>query len=190
MTGKLILVVGPAGSGKGALQKYLREQIPELVWPLSCTTRPMRPGETEGVIYHFVSDEEFQKRAANDEFLEWVFTDGKRYGTLKSEILPALEQGKTVIREIDIKGVYKLQEIIPHENLRTVYIDAGSWDDLEKRILARAPIGQEELASRRARFEAEQPFKEQADIIISNPDQGLEQAKQQFEAAVRSIMSA
>ena len=113
MEGKLILVVSPAGGGKSTLLKYLREQMPEIVFPVSCTTRPMRPGEVEGAVYHFISDEEFQRRAANDEFLEWVYTDGKRYGTLKSEIVPAVEAGKTVVREIDINGSYKIQGILP-----------------------------------------------------------------------------
>lgn len=187
MKGVLILVVSPAGGGKSTLLKYLREQMPDVVFPVSCTTRPMRPGEIEGAVYYFISDEEFQHRAAHDEFLEWVYTDGKRYGTLKSEIIPAVEEGKTVIREVDIKGVYKMQEIVPKENLRTIYIDAGSWDELEKRIVARAPIEQTELASRRARFEAEAPFKDHADIVVKNPDGGLEQAKQDFVEAVRTL---
>jgi guanylate kinase len=187
MNGKLILVVSPAGGGKSTLLKYLREQMPEVVFPISCTTRPMRPGEVEGAVYHFISDEEFQRRAANEEFLEWVYTDGKRYGTLKSQIMSALEQGKTVVREIDIKGFYKIQAIIPKEVLRAIYIDAGTWEDLEKRILARAPIEQTELASRRARFEEEAPFKAHADVVVANPDGGLEQAKQDFIAAVKTL---
>jgi len=187
MEGKLILVVSPAGGGKSTLLKYLREQMPEVVFPVSCTTRPMRPGEVDGAVYHFISDEDFQARAARDEFLEWVYTDGKRYGTLISEIVPAVEAGKTVVREIDIKGFYKIQDILPKENVRTIYIDAGTWDDLEKRIVARAPIEQTELASRRARFEAEAPFKDHADIVVKNPDGGLEVAKHDFVAAVQTL---
>lgn len=190
MKGKLILVVSPAGGGKSTLLKYLREQMPEIVFPVSCTTRPMRPGEVEGAVYHFISDEDFQRRAANDEFLEWVYTDGKRYGTLKSEIVPPVEAGKTVVREIDIKGLYKIEEILPKENVRTIYIDAGTWDDLEKRIVARAPIEQTELASRRARFEAEAPFKEHADMVVKNPDGGLEQAKKDFIHAVSTLAAS
>ncbi len=70
MKGVLILVVSPAGGGKSTLLKYLREQMPDVVFPVSCTTRPMRPGEVEGAVYYFISDEEFERRAANDEVLE------------------------------------------------------------------------------------------------------------------------
>lgn len=107
MRGKFVMIVGPTGSGKGTLLAHLREVMPWVVFPISCTTRPPRPGEQEGVTYHFLTDDVFQQKAMNGEFLEWVYTDGKRYGTLKSEILPALEAGQTVIREVDIKGVEK-----------------------------------------------------------------------------------
>lgn len=186
--GKLILVIGPTGSGKGTLLAHVRQAIPQLVFPVSCTTRAMRPGEVSGQTYYFVSPGEFEKRAHAGEFLEWAEYGHNRYGTLKSEILPAIAQGKTVIREIEVQGARQVQAILPPENLRIIYIDAGSWEDLEKRIKARAPIGAPELEARRKRYEDETSFKGQATAVIENRDGALEQAKQDFEAAVRAIM--
>ncbi len=188
MKGKLILVIGPTGSGKGTLLAHVRTMIPELIFPVSCTTRTPRPGETSGQTYYFVSADEFEQRIAAGEFLEWAEYGHNRYGTLKSEILPAMAEGKTVIREIEVQGARQIQKILSPEDLRIIYIDAGSWDDLEKRIKARAPIGQPELESRRKRYEDETSFKSQAAAVIENRDGGLEKAKLDFEAAVRSIM--
>ncbi|HEX2615726.1 MAG TPA: hypothetical protein VHL10_09545 [Nitrososphaera sp.] len=190
MKGKLILVIGPTGSGKGTLLAHARNTIPELIFPVSCTTRVMRPGEIEGQTYYFVTQEEFEQRIANGEFLEWAEYGGNRYGTLKSEILPAIAEGKTVIREIEVQGARQIQGILPHEQLRIIYIDAGTWDELERRIRARAPIGQPEIEARRRRYEDETSFKQQAAVVIANPDGGMENAKKEFVAAIRSIMNA
>jgi guanylate kinase len=190
MKGTLVLVIGPTGSGKSALISHAREAIPELVFPVSCTTRAMRPGEKEGVNYYFVTTEEFEKRVEAGEFLEWKHTDGKRYGTLKAEILKPLEEGKTLLREVEIRGARDIiSGLVPRENVFTIYIDGGSWEDLERRILARASMGEAELASRRQRFEEETPFKEEADAVIYNREGKLEEAKLEFEHLVRSIVN-
>ena len=145
MKGKLILVIGPTGSGKGTLLAHIRTTLPGLVFPISCTTRAMRPGEASGQTYYFVTPEEFENRVAAGEFLEWAEYGHNRYGTLKSEILPAVAAGKTVIREIEVQGARQIQQILPAQDLRIIYIDAGSWDELERRIRARAPMAQPEI---------------------------------------------
>lgn len=187
MRGIFILVIGPSGSGKSALLSYLRQEMPELVFPRSCTTRAPRPGETEGEKYFFVSKEEFEKREAAGDFLEWASYGGNYYGTLKAEILPALEQGKIVIREVEVQGARQIQKVIPPDVLRVIFIDAGSWDELEQRIRSRAPITEVELLARRKRYEDESTFKEQATVIVKNPNGGLEQAKKDFLRAVREF---
>lgn len=187
MQGKFILVIGPSGSGKSALLKYLHKQMPELVFPRSCTTRTPRPGEVEGEKYFFVIKEEFEKRQAGGDFLEWASYGGHYYGTLKSEILPALEVGKMVVREVEVQGARQIQQTISRDTLRIIFIDAGSWEDLERRIRARAPITEVELLARRRRYEDETAFKEQADIIIQNADGGLEGAKKDFVQAIEKI---
>lgn len=180
MTGKFVMIVGPTGSGKGTLLAYVREVMPWVVFPVSCTTRPPRPGEQQGVTYHFLTEDVFQQKALNGEFLEWVYTDGRRYGTLKSEILPALEAGQMVIREVDIKGVEKIRKLLPPENVRTVFIDAGEWENLSARILARAPLDEIEMESRHRRFTEEIAFKDQADAVVANPEGKVEEAKKEL----------
>lgn len=188
-TGKLILVVGVSGSGKGALMQAARKRFPEAVFPVSCTTRGMRPGEVDGVMYHFLTDEEFDARIAAGDFLEWEPYGGHRYGTLKGEIFPPLEAGKTVLHEVEIYGARHFRELVPRENVSVIYILAGSWESLKKRILARAPMTDEELEKRRLRFEEEIQFKGEADVVIENPDGGLAEAQERFIDAIQKVAS-
>ncbi|HVV38879.1 MAG TPA: guanylate kinase [Candidatus Paceibacterota bacterium] len=189
--GKLVLVIGPTGSGKSALMAHARQAVPGLVFPISCTTRAMRPGEVEGENYFFVTPEEFERRVKAGDFLEWKHTDEKRYGTLKSQILTPLAEGKTVIREVEIRGARDiLGGLVPRDLVHTIYIDGGSWEQLEARILRRASMGEVELASRRTRYAEESVFKNEADVVIENTEGKLEEAKQEFEKAIRAIMEA
>jgi guanylate kinase len=185
MQGKFILVVGPSGSGKSALLTHLAHEMPELVFPVSCTTRAPRPGEIEGEKYHFVSQEDFESRRAAGEFLEWAPYGGNYYGTLKSQITDALAQGKTVVREVEVQGARQIQELMPE--VRIIFIDAGSWETLERRIQSRAPMSEVELLARRKRYEDETTFKDQASIIVHNPDGALEETKKTFVVAVQQL---
>lgn len=187
MRGKLILVIGPTGSGKSTLLAYLHEQMPELVFPISCTTRTIRPGEVVGEKYFFITKEEFEKREAQGDFLEWAVYGGNYYGTLKSEILPAIEAGKTVVREVEVQGARQIQELLPEEKLKILFINAGSWENLEKRVRARAPITEVELLARRKRYEDETTFMHEADVVVDNSDGGLEQAKKDLVGAIKKL---
>lgn len=188
MQGKLILVVGTPGSGKGALIAHLRQAIPDIVFPRSCVTRPMRPTEKDGEVYFFVSNEEFDRLIAQGELLEWVVNDlGNRYGTLRSEIVPALEEGKLVLREVEVRGARAIKEMLPKGSVVTIYIDGGSWENLRQRILLRAPLTEEELQSRRERYERERVFKDEADYVIANPDGKVEEAKEELLRVVESL---
>ena len=184
MEGRLILVVGPSGSGKGALMSYVRSKRPDIVFPVSCTTRAPRPGEAEGETYYFVTGEQFDQKVAEDAFVEWANYGGNRYGTLKSEILKPLEAGKTVIREIEVQGARHMQELIPKENLRIIFINAGAWEDLKRRIAERATIHPDELIKREERYEDERSFMQEATKVIENFDGGLDKAKAEFLKAV------
>lgn len=186
-----MLVVGVTGSGKGALLEHLRTTFPELTFAVSCVTRPPRPGEVDGHTYHFVSEAEFEERRARGEFLEWTEKYvGIKYGTLKSEIIVPMQEGKTVIREVDIDGVKSLFTLIPREHLTVIAIDAGGWETVEERITKRAALSAPELQSRKERYRQEDPyFKEVADFVISNPDGNLEAAKRDIEEVVRGLMS-
>lgn len=184
----LILLVGSSGSGKGALVRRITQLYPQIVFPVSTTTRKPRPQETRGTHYQFITEEEFKSKIAAGEFLEWANIDGKHYGTLRSEVLPALEAGKLAITEMDTQGVHKILALLPRENVITVYVEAGGWETLARRIQGRAPISKEELESRRTRFEYEKKFKDEADYVIENPDGKFKKADAAFEAVVRKYL--
>ncbi len=155
---------------------------------MSWTTRPQRPGEIDGDTYHFVGGDAFKRAAEAGEFFEWVSLDGGRlYGTPKSQYIPPLEAGKLVIREVEPQGVHSLKALLSAYPIKTIFIDPGTWDDLAKRIIARAPISAEELESRRLRYEREMHFKNEADFVIENPDGGLEAAKHNIVDVLKSL---
>jgi guanylate kinase len=186
--GKLIIIMGPTGSGKGTLEKHVKELHPEIVLPVSATTRAPRPGEKDGDHYHFLSREEFEKHIAEDYFLEYASYGGNYYGTPKNEVLPRLANGEIMLLEIEVQGVRQVRDLISKEDRIIVYVDAGSWEHMEKRVRARAPITEEELAKRKVRFEDEETFKPEADVIIQNQDGRLPEAKQAFADLIESVI--
>ncbi|MBU6214230.1 guanylate kinase [Patescibacteria group bacterium] len=185
--GIFVIVVGPSGSGKNVLIQSMRESYPDIVFPTSCTTRMMRPGERDGKTYFFLSDEGFRKRIEAQEFLEWAPYGGYLYGTLKSEIIPFLQEGRMVLREVEIQGARRIKGLLPKDQLATVFIDAGPWDELERRIRARAPITDDELEKRRKRYADEEHFKAEADFVVENPRGSLEQAKIDMNAVIKNL---
>ena len=122
------MVSGPAGVGKGTLVARMREVFPHVGLPVSATTRQPRPGEIDGVAYHFLTDEEFDERVARGEFLEWAQVHDHRYGTLKSEIETCLERGQSVILEIDVQGGNNVRRVFP--DVVCIFIEPPSWDVL------------------------------------------------------------
>jgi guanylate kinase len=116
--GTLALVVGPSGVGKGTTVSLLKKRHPEWIFPVSATTRPPRPKEKEGETYHFFSPETFDKKITDGEFLEWAWVHKKhKYGMLRSEIFPPLQNGKVVLREVDIQGFLDARKIVPEKSL-------------------------------------------------------------------------
>jgi guanylate kinase len=133
--GHVLIVMAPMGSGKGTLIREALSIFPDLYETVSCTTREPRPGEVNGKDYYFINEEEFTKKIKGGEFLEWATFGKNRYGTLKSEIITRLEEGKIIIAEIDVQGVGQLHKLIPKEHITTVFIDAGGWEVLKARAL-------------------------------------------------------
>lgn len=187
INGHLVIVMAPTGSGKGTLIKSALDKFPELYLSVSCTTRARRPGEINGRDYYFISQAEFAHKVEQGEFIEWVTYGQSMYGTLRSEILPRLRAGKVLLIEIELQGVEQLLSLLPRENVSLIYIDAGDWELLKRRALARAPISESELAKRYERYLVEREAKSLADIVIDNQEQNLEQAKENFCQAISNI---
>jgi guanylate kinase len=187
--GKLILVIGPTGSGKSTLMKHVIALYPELVLPYSYTTRARRADAIENNHYKFVDKEEFQTRANNGEFLEWAEYGDNYYGTLKEEVLNALAEGKVLLKEVEVQGARQIKQVLAPDHLFTIFINGGSWEELEVRVLARAHMDDAQLAERRARYEDEVTFLPEADMVIDNTSEDRELAKHQFADLIQSALT-
>ncbi|MDO5308240.1 MAG: guanylate kinase [Planctomycetia bacterium] len=154
--GRVIVVSGPSGVGKGTLVRKLLENSDfPLELSVSATTRSPRAGESHGVAYWFLSREEFLQRRERGEFLESfeVYPGGALYGTLKQTVDDAVKQGKWVLLEIDVKGAKSIVEQIPEAI--TIFIEPPSIEELRKRLEGRATESPEELAKRLAQAQEE-----------------------------------
>jgi guanylate kinase len=190
-SGKLILILGPSGTGKGTVINHLKNTFPELVFPASFTTRAMRPNEIPGEVYNFITKEQFQQKIEKNEFLEWAIVHGDNYyGTDKKSILESLELGKTVLREVDIQGVHSLQNLIPEDKIHTIFLTTDSWEKLESRIKKRANIRPEELQSRKESYQNEIQYSHEMEHILYSEDGQIEECNQKAEKIVKNILES
>ena len=175
-TPRLFVISGPAGVGKGTLVSRIRELRPDLDETVSATTRPPRPGEVEGVSYHYLSDAEFSRRVAAGEFLEYADVHGHSYGTLRSEVESRIARGRSVILEIDYQGAFQVRQAFPAAVL--VFIEPPSFEELERRLRGRGTEDEEhiELRLKNARHEIE--IGEQYDVRVVNDE--VERAAQEL----------
>lgn len=187
--GKLILVIGPTGSGKGTLIRHATARFLGLTFLNSYTTRQPRPDAVESSRYRFIPVSEFRQRIEGGEFLEWAEFSGNFYGTLKKDVEEGLAAGKVFIKEMDLQGVHQVQQLLPKEDVVTVFINGGSWDELAARARKRAPMSDQELALRRARYEIEMASIPEADIVISNGVGERDQADAAFEKTIADVLA-
>jgi len=145
--GLLLLVSSPAGAGKTSLTRRLVADHSDLTLSISATTRPARPGEEEGREYYFKTREEFEAMIAAGEFLEWATVNGNYYGTPKEPVMKALEGGHDVLFDIDWQGAAQIAEKAPDDSVR-LFILPPSWDDLDRRLRARAQDTEETIKAR------------------------------------------
>ena len=164
---RLTVLAGPTAVGKGTITAWVREHHPEIWISVSATTRKRRPGEQDGVHYHFVSEDEFDRLVADDELLEWaVVHRGARYGTPRRPVVQALADGRLTLLEIDLQGARQVRERMPEA--RFVFLAPPSWDELVRRLVGR---GTEDEAERERRLEtarAELAAEQEFDVTLVN----------------------
>jgi guanylate kinase len=156
-TGVLFVLSAPSGAGKTTLCSALRHK-PDFVYAVSCTTRAPRPGEIEGEDYYFLSDEDFDRRAAAGEFLEYAEVHGRKYGTLKSTVIENLTQGIDVLIDIDTVGaesIRKCGDPFILDALADVFIMPPNLEELRRRLTKRGTETEEQIATRLANAAAE-----------------------------------
>jgi guanylate kinase len=146
---RVIVLAGPTAVGKGAVSSYIRENYPDIHFSVSATTRPPRAGEIDGSHYFFVTDEEFDRRISAGELLEWATVHNSyRYGTPRPPIDVALDEGKSVLLEIDLQGARAVRRAMPEAIL--VFLLPPSWEELVRRLIGR---GTETTAEQQRRLE-------------------------------------
>ncbi|HEY7854489.1 MAG TPA: guanylate kinase [Aquiluna sp.] len=166
---KLVVLAGPAGVGKGSLVKWITSNDAEFMLSVSATTRAPRPGEQDGVHYHFVTTERFEDGIASGDFLEWAQVHNHNYyGTLKSELDRATELGKHLLLEIDLQGARQVQK--SHPEVISIFITPPSWEELEQRLRNRATETESEIQTRLTTARRELEAANEFDFQLINDD--------------------
>jgi len=181
---KVFVVTGPSGVGKGTLIRGLLERMPELELSVSATTRDPRPGEENGVDYHFLTPQRFEERVAAGDFVEHARYSGNRYGTLRSELERRLADGAGVVLEIEVEGARQVRRAMP--DAVAVFIAPPSREALRARLVGRGTDSSEQVDARLQTAEREleaQP--EFAHVVVNDR---LEEAIDELVSIVRAEM--
>ncbi len=164
---RLTVIAGPTAVGKGTLVAELRRRHPGLFVSVSATTRPARPGEVDGVHYHFISDAEFDHLIATGQMLEWAVVHGvHRYGTPRRPVEQVLAAGRPALLEIDLDGARQVRRAMPDAHL--VFIAPPSWDELVARLSGRGTEGEAEQARRLVTAQSEIAAEAEFDDVVVN----------------------
>ncbi len=177
--GRLIVLTGPSGVGKGTLVRSLLQSHPELYLSVSVTTRSPRPGEINAKHYYFVSREQFEQMIAQQQLLEWAQFAGNCYGTPRQQVEEKIQQGKSVLLEIELEGARQIRTSFP-EAMR-IFILPPSMQELEQRLRSRGQDSEEAIARRLRRAKEEINAAGEFDFKIVNDN---------FETALKDIEAA
>lgn len=187
--GKLIIFCAPSGSGKSTLVQWLMAAHPELhlAFSISCTSRPPRGTEQNGVEYFFISPDEFRQRVAADEFLEYEEVyEGRFYGTLKSQVDTQTQRGENVLFDVDVKGGCNIKDFYGDRAL-SIFVQPPSIDELRRRLVARATDTPEAIEQRVGKAAYELTFAPRFDRVVVNDD--LERAKEEVYRLVSGFVN-
>jgi guanylate kinase len=178
--GKLIVLTGPSGAGKGTLLTALLAEHPEIYVSISATTRAPRPGEVHGQHYFFYDRPQFERMVAQGEFLEWAEFAGNCYGTPRQPVVDQIEAGKIVILEIELEGARQVRQSFPQA--QRIFIMPPSFEELENRLRNRGTETDEVVKRRMQRAKAEIEAAGEFDVQIVNDD--FDQAVQELTRTV------
>lgn len=183
--GKIIVIVAPSGTGKSTLIKRLVQDVSDLTWSVSCTTRPKRAGEVEGKDYFFITEKDFLTKKENNEFVEWAKVHSNYYGTLKSFVDKGLDNGKFLLFDLDVQGCDQIKEIYGDE-AQVIFIEPPSREELEKRLKGRGTDDAEVIAERLNNSLKELERKDDFDFNVVNDD--IERAYNNLKEVILKIM--
>ena len=185
MRGRLIVVSGPSGAGKSTLIRQALEEVPQLAYSVSSTTREARPGEVDGKDYVFLPREEFERWIEEGRFLEWAKYSGNLYGTPEGKVEELLDSGRSVILEIELQGARQVRQKRPDAVM--VFVRAPSLEETRRRLSGRATETAEALETRLATAVGEVAARDEFDLEVVNGD--WDQARRDMVNTMEKIVS-
>ena len=184
--GKVFVITGPSGVGKGTLIERLLERVPELELSISATTREPRPGEVDGRDYHFLTPEEFRRRLEAEDFLEHASYSGNYYGTLRSEVERRIGDCHSVVLEIEVQGARQVRDSMG-EDAVLIFIAPPDEAVLRERLEGRGTDSPEDIEQRLRTAEVELAARSEFQLEVVNDD--LQKAASELEKLVRDELS-
>jgi guanylate kinase len=179
--GHLIVISAPSGAGKTTICRHLRTKHPDWIFSISATTRPRRFNEVNGVDYHFLTETDFTEHVNDEKLVEWETVYDHRYGTSRSTLISALEEGYALLLDVDVKGGVNVKRQYP-EDTTAIFIVPPDIETLVKRLKNRGTEDQTSIEMRLKRIPEEMEYKKEFDHIVVNDN--LEQAVSQIEAII------
>jgi guanylate kinase len=186
MPGKMIVICAPSGTGKSTLLNRLKKDHPELEWSVSCTTRPKRNGETDGIDYHFIDKTDFEKQIEEEMFIEWAKVHSNYYGTSKKFVDLGLQLGKCMLFDLDVQGADAMKKLYG-VLAQIIFIEPPSVEELENRLRLRGTDADDVITERVENARKEILRKHDYDHIVLNDD--VNQAYERLEKIVKRILA-
>ena len=185
LEGPFVIVSGPSGVGKTLFLQKSLQTFPRFSNTVSWTTRPPRPGETNGEFYHFITKTEFESLKKQGAFLEWAKVHNNFYATAKQEVERLWEEGKAIIKDIDVQGCRSIKKIYP--NSVSVFIFPPSLQELKNRLLKRGGLREEQLKNRLSKATEEIAQAREYDFKIVNDS--FEESWQEFQTVLKDCLN-